>query len=177
MLPSGSKSRVDPRITIQPATWRDLAELHRVERLCFAEDSWPLLDLIAVLTWPEIVRLKAVLDGAMVGFIAGDPRPQENTAWIATLGVLPAYRRQGIGLALLEACEARLPQRRLCLCVRDSNTAAIRLYAKAGYRALETWQRYYRDGEDALVMEKIRATKGEQVAHREQGEAERDRFA
>lgn len=142
--------------TILPATWRDLAELRQVERLCFAADSWPLLDLIAVLTWPDIVRLKAVADNSMVGFIAGDPRPQEHTAWIATLAVLPAYRRQGIGLALLEACEAQLPQPRLRLCVRTSNLAAIRLYEKAGYSPCETWQHYYRDGEDALVMEKIR---------------------
>lgn len=143
-------------VEIYPATWRDLAELRRVEQLCFGEDSWPLLDLIAVLTWPDIVRLKAVVNGAMVGFVAADPRPQENTAWIATLGVLPAYRRQGIGLALLQACEARLPQRRLRLCVRVSNVAAIRLYEKAGYYPLETWQKYYRDGGDALVMEKTR---------------------
>lgn len=143
-------------VEIVPATWRDLGELRQLERACFAEDQWPLFDLIAVLTWPDIVRLKAVVDGAMVGFIAGDPRPQENTAWIATLGVLPAYRRQGIGLALLNACEARLSQPRLRLCVRVSNLAAIRLYEKAGYFSLEVWQKYYRDGEDALVMEKIR---------------------
>lgn len=143
---------------ILAATWRDVAELRQLERACFAEDQWPLLDLIAVLTWPDIVRLKAVVDGAMVGFIAGDPRPQENSAWIATLGVLPAYRRRGIGMALLEACEARLPQRRLRLCVRLSNLAAIRLYEKAGYSSVDIWQKYYEDGEDALVMEKIRPT-------------------
>ncbi len=141
---------------IVAATWRDLAALHQLERACFAEDRWPLFDLVAVLTWPDIVRLKAVMDGFMVGFIAGDPRPQENIAWIATLGVLPAYRRRGIGIALLEACEARLQQQRLRLCVRVSNLAAIHLYEKAGYCSLERWPKYYEDGEDALVMEKIR---------------------
>ena len=143
-------------IIIVPATWRDLAELRQVEQACFADDHWPLLDLIAVLTLPNVVRLKAVIQSAMVGFVAGDPRPQENTAWIATLGVLPAYRRQGIGLALLTACENRLTQPHLRLCVRMSNWAAIRLYEKAGYSPLEVWPKYYRDGEDALMMEKTR---------------------
>jgi len=60
---------------------------------------------MAVLTFPDVIRLKAVVDGKMVGFIAGDPRRSEGMAWIATLGVLPEYRRQGIARQLLLACE------------------------------------------------------------------------
>ena len=33
---------------------------------------------------------------------------------------------------------------------------AIRLYRKFGYHISGTWGRYYQDGEDALIMEKIR---------------------
>jgi ribosomal protein S18 acetylase RimI-like enzyme len=40
--------------------------------------------------------------------------------------------------------------------VRRSNLGAIRLYEKLGYQALETWRAYYPDGEDALVLEKLR---------------------
>jgi ribosomal-protein-alanine N-acetyltransferase len=141
---------------IIPATLRDLGGLRRVEQACFPKDAWPLLDLIAVLTWPEVVRLKAIEDEQMVGFIAGDPRPSENLAWIASVGVLPAYQRRGIGRALLRACEGRLPQTRLRLCVRISNETAIRLYKQEGYFAIDTWQKYYNDGENALVMEKLR---------------------
>ena len=45
--------------TIQPATWRDLNSLRHLERLCFPKDAWPLLDLVGVLTLPNVVRLKA----------------------------------------------------------------------------------------------------------------------
>jgi ribosomal protein S18 acetylase RimI-like enzyme len=38
--------------------------------------------------------------------------------------------------------------------VRAGNQAAINLYEKAGYRLVYSHQRYYRDGEDGLVMEK-----------------------
>ena len=93
---------------ILPATLRDLGSLRRIEQACFPKDAWPLLDLMAVLTWPEVIRLKAVADGQMVGFIAGDPRRTEGVAWIATLGVLPDYRRQGIARALLQECEKKL---------------------------------------------------------------------
>jgi ribosomal-protein-alanine N-acetyltransferase len=121
-------------------------------------DAWPLLDLMAVLTFPDVIRLKAVVDGKMVGFIAGDPRRSEGMAWIATLGVLPEYRRQGIARQLLLACEKKLNSSRLRLCVRLDNAPAIRLYEQEGYLHVGTWSKYYNDGGDALVMEKIQAS-------------------
>ncbi len=141
---------------ILPSTLRDLNGLRRLEHACFNHDAWPLLDLIAVLTWPGVVRLKAMSDGQLIGFIAGDPHPLDDLGWIATLGVLPEYRRQGIAKNLLEACEAKMTQNRIRLCVRPVNEAAIRLYQQAGYFTIDTWKKYYNDGESALVMEKIR---------------------
>jgi ribosomal protein S18 acetylase RimI-like enzyme len=136
------------------ANLRDLGPLRRIEQACFPKDAWPLLDLIAVLSWPDVIRLKAVVDGQMVGFIAGDPRRTEGLGWIATLGVLPEYRRQGIGRTLLRECEKRLNTVRLRLCVRLDNSGAIRLYEQEGYSRVGTWTKYYNDGGDALVMEK-----------------------
>ena len=140
---------------ILPANLRDLGQLRHVEQTCFPKDAWPLLDLVAVLTFPEVVRLKAVVDGRMAGFIAGDPRRSEGVAWIATLGVLPEYRRQGIARLLLLECEQRLNSAHLRLCVRMENTPAIQLYEKECYLRVGTWTKYYNDGGDALVMEKI----------------------
>ena len=145
---------------ILPANLRDLGPLRHVEQACFPKDAWPLLDLMAVLTFPEVIRLKAVVEGHMVGFIAGDPRHSEGMAWIATLGVLPEYRRRGIARLLLLECEKRLNSARLRLCVRLDNTPAIRLYEQEGYLRVSTWTKYYNDGGDALVMEKIQNIKG-----------------
>jgi ribosomal protein S18 acetylase RimI-like enzyme len=41
------------------------------------------------------------------------------------------------------------------LTVRISNDKAIALYEDEGYRTVDIWKRYYADGEDGLVMEKI----------------------
>jgi ribosomal-protein-alanine N-acetyltransferase len=138
------------------ATVLDLNALGKLERACFEKDAWPLLDLIAVLTFPDIVRLKAVEAGRMIGFVAGDVHASERMAWIATIGIDPQYRRRGIGRELLRACEARLKTQRIRLSVRASNDGAIRLYEQEGYRRLEVWQGYYNDGEAAIVMEKDR---------------------
>jgi ribosomal-protein-alanine N-acetyltransferase len=141
---------------ILSASIRDLSALRKLERLCFEKDAWPLFDLMAVLTFPDIVRLKAVEDHQMVGFVAGDPRPSQGFSWIATIAVLPAYRRRGIGKALLLACEAQLRTPRVKLSVRASNQAAIRLYEQEGYLTTDLWKSYYNDGENAIVMEKIK---------------------
>jgi len=127
-----------------------------MEKACFPQDAWPLFDLIAVLSFAGVVRLKAVENHQMVGFIAGDPRPHEELSWVATLSVLPEHRGKGIGRALLEACEAQLPTERVRLCVRQSNSEAMRLYANAGYYLVDHWRNYYTGGEDAAIMEKIR---------------------
>lgn len=144
----------DTGVAIEPASLRDLGGLRHVEQICFPKDAWPLLDLIGVLAYRGVVRLKAVRDQQMVGFIAGDVRRMEGMAWIATLAVLPEYRGKGIGAALLQACEAQIPVNRIRLCVRPSNDVAIRLYERFGYAKVAEWTRYYNDGESALVMEK-----------------------
>lgn len=141
-------------VLVEPATWRDLNALRHLEKVCFPQDAWPLWDLVGVLTFPNIVRLRAVADNQMIGFIASDLRPSEGLAWIATIGVLPEYRGRGIGRALLEACEQRLDLPRVRLNVRLSNRVAIQLYQTSGYDRAGLWPSYYQDGEDALIMEK-----------------------
>ncbi len=139
---------------IIPATILDLNALRKLEKESFDRDAWPLFDLMAVLSFPDVVRLKAVEDHHMVGFVAGDPRPRDGWGWIATIAVDPRYRRRGIGRALLKACESKLGVPRSRLTVRMSNLGAIQLYEQDGYVSIDMWKSYYSDGEDAKVMEK-----------------------
>jgi ribosomal protein S18 acetylase RimI-like enzyme len=143
---------------ILPASLFDLGLLQQIERACFDKDRWPLLDLMAVLTFSDVVRLKAVVDGRMVGFVAGDQRDSRSFSWIATIGVLPEYQKHGIGRALLRACESKLTTPRIRLCVRNNNGGAIRLYEQVGYQRVDVWRGYYKDLSDALVMEKTRTS-------------------
>ena len=90
----------------------------------------------------------------MVGFIAADVKRHEDLAWVSTLGILPEYRRRGLGSQLLRTCEDQLHVSRVRLSVRASNQPARQMYAKVGYVQYGVWKRYYSDGEDALVLEK-----------------------
>ncbi|HLB64843.1 MAG TPA: GNAT family N-acetyltransferase [Anaerolineales bacterium] len=141
---------------ILPATWRDLRSLLELERLCFGRDAWPWVDVLASLSFPETVRFKAVREEKAVGFVIGDLRRPENLGWIASIAVHPAHRRQGLARLLLARCEEALGVRYVRLTLRPSNTSAYRLYLTCGYRETDRLERYYRDGEGAIVMEKDR---------------------
>lgn len=125
-----------------------------LERICFGRDAWPWIDYLAALTFPETVRLKAVQGQRLIGFVVGDRRRRQGLGWIATIGVHPDFRRQGIGRALLHACERELGLLRVRLSLRRSNQVARTLYERSGYSEVDVWKRYYADGEDAVVMEK-----------------------
>jgi ribosomal-protein-alanine N-acetyltransferase len=139
---------------IETAGLNDLGGMRTIEQVCFPLDAWPLLELIAALTLPGLVRLKADVEGKMVGFIGGSVKKNKGEGWITTLGVLPEYRRLGIATALLDECEKALEMPLVRLSVRRSNLGARTLYFARGYTQTEVWENYYEGGEDAYVLEK-----------------------
>jgi ribosomal protein S18 acetylase RimI-like enzyme len=141
-------------LNIVTATLSDLNQVRELEKLCFDKDAWPIIELVAVLILPGLVRLKVDLDGRMAGFIGGDPHRTEGTGWITTVGVRPEYRRLGIATVLIKACEEAMQVPAVKLSVRRSNFGAQHLYAGMGYHHVGVWEKYYEDGEDALIMEK-----------------------
>lgn len=143
-------------VQLQPARLRDAGAIYRLERLCFKQDAWPWFDIVAVLLFPETIRIKAVVDNQIVGFVVGDRRRGAGLGWIASIGVHPHFRGRGIGRRMLDACEDALGMPRVRLTLRRSNEVAMNLYTSTGYAPVDTWKRYYRDGEDGIVMEKRR---------------------
>ena len=62
---------------------------------------------------------------------------------------------RGLGGRLLHACEAGMGMPKVKLSVRESNQAAIEMYQRYGYRQVGMWKRYYKGGENGIVMEKV----------------------
>jgi ribosomal protein S18 acetylase RimI-like enzyme len=148
-----------PHVAKQPfeiveATWRDLGGVRRIEQECFGRDAWPLLEILAALSFPGSMHLKAVVGSEIAGFVGGEIKGSDKIGWINTIGVGSAYRRMGIGAALLKAGEDKLGTHKLRLCVRQSNLAALFMYWKTGYHQVDVWKNYYLGNEDALVLEK-----------------------
>jgi ribosomal protein S18 acetylase RimI-like enzyme len=141
-------------LTVARANIWDVFAIRGLEHACFGRDAYDFFALLELLISPKVMRLKAIHNGRMVGFVAGELNRREKHGWIVTLGVQPNCEGQGIGTRLLLDCEQLMAQPLIKLTVRKSNTRAIALYEHHGYTFVHTIARYYNDGEDGLLMEK-----------------------
>ena len=128
-----------------------LAALHETS----FETPWSEKDLAELLASPGVQGVVMSEEGEPAGFaliraIAGE-------AELLTVCVRPEFRRTGLGAALLDSAEAAASSRsaeRIFLEVSATNTAAIGLYERAGYARSGLRRSYYRDGSDAVLMDK-----------------------
>ncbi len=135
--------------SLRPASRADAALLARLARGALAE-AWPEAEFASSLARAET---RAWLAPPERGFVLG--RRSADEAEILVLAVAEAARRQGVGRALVGAFLAGLRAegvKRVSLEVRGSNREAQALYAAVGFAAAGRRARYYRDGEDALVL-------------------------
>ena len=94
---------------------------------------------------------KGVLAGFLCSWLVAGELQIQN------LAILPALRRKGIAVRLLEHVIARSRTTGLTslwLEVRISNAPAIALYKRFGFSVCGTRTAYYPDGEDALLMKR-----------------------
>jgi [ribosomal protein S18]-alanine N-acetyltransferase len=130
-----------------------LALLHAA---CFSEDPWDAEALRRILALSGGFGFVAWEADTPVGFALA--RDLGNECEILSLGVLPEFRRGGVGRALLRAVidqAARQGLPSIVLEVAADNAAARRLYGGAGFVAAGRRPRYYRRGGetiDALLL-------------------------
>jgi ribosomal-protein-alanine N-acetyltransferase len=145
--------------TIRRLTYADLPQVIAIERRAFPT-PWSLAMFVLELSKPAGICLAAVnAEGAIVGYCICS---RYDTVWhIMNVAIAPERRRSGIATTLLAALFERVDEAepRFTLEVRTSNTAAIALYERHGFRGAGLRRRYYQDnGEDAVIMWRTPAT-------------------
>lgn len=84
-----------------------------------------------------------------------------NSATIIQIAVDPKVRRKGIATKLLNDMDKELLKQgygkveNVTLEVRSTNTHAIKLYSKNGYKKNHIKKKYYDNGDDAIYMMKV----------------------
>lgn len=136
-----------------PMTAELIPGIAEIERLCFAQ-PWSEAALREEL-FNESASFIAALteDGRVAGYAGLHCVLDEG--YIANVAVRPDFRRQGVAEALLGAFLrfGRAKLAFLTLEVRASNTPAISLYEKHGFREVGRRKGYYQDPkEDAIIM-------------------------
>lgn len=113
-------------------------------------EAWSRAQCLGILGLPGVWLTLAREGQEPVGFALN--RIIFEEAELLLLGVRPAYRRRGIGRALLDRCSAKaqaLGARRLHLEVREGNHARL-LYDAAGFAQVGNRRGYYR-GKDGQL--------------------------
>ena len=140
-------------LRIRPMSLADLPTVLEIEKECFPA-PWSERIFRDVLDLDYYHFLTAILDGEVAGY-CGYIRSFE-TADIANIAVRGSLRRSGIGEKLLRKLMDdgyRAGVERFSLEVRASNTPAIALYEKLGYRQEGLRRGYYENPrEDALIL-------------------------
>ena len=148
-------SSTGTRVVVERATWRDLPGLARLQRRAFPPQlayTLPTLVLLRLIPW---VRMLLVRRGdQLAGCVIGD-RVLEGGR-VVNLAVDPAYRRQGIGRALLAAVEREMEAPVMILMVQQENAGARQLYLSAGYEEELELPNYYGAGRMGVRMKKTR---------------------
>jgi [ribosomal protein S18]-alanine N-acetyltransferase len=134
---------------------RDLSAIEEIERISYPT-PWSRSMFAGELTKPSSICLGAFdgETGALLGYLIIS---RYVDAWhVMNVAVAPEHRRRGIASSLLERLfelTGADGRRGYTLEVRVSNTSAIKLYERAGFRARGVRRGYYTDNrEDALIM-------------------------
>jgi [ribosomal protein S18]-alanine N-acetyltransferase len=137
--------------TIRPLAYSDLPQVIAIERRAFPT-PWSLAMFVLELSKPSGVCLAALEGRRIVGYVICS---RYADVWhLMNIAVDPGHRRRGFARALLKAMFDRAGRDdTYTLEVRTSNTPAIVLYERFGFRSAGTRPRYYHDtGEDAVIM-------------------------
>lgn len=147
---------------IRRAGPRDLDAIDAIETRSFIADRFPRRNLKRALASPAALTLLVAENGAPAGYVMLLFRAGARVARLYSIAVDPACRGRGLAERLINEAVGAAKARgadRLRLEVRPSNTAAQRLYERAGFAHLSRIAGYYADGEDAIRMERRLAPK------------------
>jgi [ribosomal protein S18]-alanine N-acetyltransferase len=138
-------------VRIRRLSYSDLPAVLSIERRAFPT-PWSLAMFVLELSKPSGICLAATTPDGLVGYLVCS---RYADVWhLMNVAVEPSRQRQGIATRLIERLFEQVGAgARYTLEVRTSNSGAIAVYERFGFRPAGHRRRYYHDtGEDALVM-------------------------
>ena len=149
----GPADRAADTSSLRRLVYGDLPAVLAIERRSF-QTPWSLAMFVLELSKPSGICLAApdAHDQGLAGYLVCS---RYADVWhLMNIAVAPEWRRRGVATDLMNGLFERAGEgARFTLEVRTSNTAAIQMYERFGFRAAGHRRRYYHDnGEDALIM-------------------------
>lgn len=142
-------------MTFRPWKYGDILKISELEKECFPDEPWSFQMLASSFESETFYGVVAEDGGEVVGY--GGITVTFDSADILNVAVTEAFRRSGVGSGVLSELIAAAKKRgaeKVFLEVRVSNSPAMSLYLKHGFKGVYARTRYYSNGEDCLVMTK-----------------------
>lgn len=143
-------------MNIRKCRYEDILRISELEKECFRGEGWSYGAIASAFENPAYSMLVAEEDGEVIGY--GCTCTVCETCDLENVLVAEEYRMGGVGRAILNALIDDVKARgaeKVFLEVRVSNVAAMRLYLSCGFVGVHARTRYYSDGEDCLVMQRV----------------------
>lgn len=144
----------DIKVRISDMCDADAAQVSRLEKICFSA-PWSKNSLKESAKNGTMFWV-AEVNGEIVGYMGLDTVLDEG--YITNIAVFPEHRNKGVATALLNGAESAGREKELAfitLEVRASNTTAISLYEKLGYKKEGHRKNFYQNPtEDAVIYTK-----------------------
>lgn len=125
--------------------------IEELEKSCFPSEPWSLESIISALERKDIFyKILFNEENDPIGYFIASSSYEE--AELYRIAVLPSCRRMGSGKRLMEDFLNSCPKEieKIFLEVRESNTAAVKLYEKSGFEIISRRKNYY-GTEDGLI--------------------------
>ena len=142
-------------VELRAASHADVAAIRALEQEVFGLDAWSEGSVEQELTAEGRRSLVADDAGRLLGYAV--TWTVGEVADLQRLVVAPAARRRGIGRRLLSDLlddAGRRGARRVLLEVSARNEPALQCYRSLGFAEIDRRASYYRDGSDALVLQR-----------------------
>lgn len=135
--------------------YKDILRISQIEEECFPLEPWSFQMLASSFDTESFHGILAEDGGEIIGY--GGITVAAETADIDNVAVTEPYRHSGVGTAIISELlnmASSFGAKKVFLEVRVSNSIAMGLYLKNGFKGAYARTRYYSDGEDCLVMVK-----------------------
>ena len=147
--------KLNENISYVRGSLKFLDKLIILEKELFGIDAYSIREMRALIKNSDFFII-ALDRETPIGYICG--MIENNVGHLKSLGVKKEYRKKGIGSNLLNMFEHFLAEKgvkKVFLEVSEKNTHAIAFYTRKGYYRVDKKIRFYEDGSDAYILEKI----------------------
>jgi len=137
------------------ATRDDVDAVAMLEQACF-DDPWGADSVATEIAGAGRIVRVAEVASRLLGW--SSTSVVAETADLLRVAVEPSVRGRGLGRLLVDDVLHRAAEagaERVLLEVAEPNTSARALYAATGFQEIHRRRRYYADGADALVLERV----------------------